>query len=275
MWKNYEEKLYQFLLENYPSNDIIYNDLIFGLYSKTERQIDIALRGNVAGSKVLGIIDCKYYSKKINLKVVESFIGMMQDVNANFGVMMTNIGYTPAAKNRARNSSLKLEILETNNFNDVEVTIDYFFNKNIQGLQLSKYEFFKRCKANSGYFDESKSDYKRRIVFFKEGFAVSQYFAYKKSLENTARCFRDFPQTSTVTTYIPSNNDNEIKHLFKCEITRTQLENFLQKNMEELRDDISLWRADFLATLTKNVVLKFAHDFITSQPYLSYEDINV
>ncbi|MBF4486226.1 restriction endonuclease [Flavobacterium sp. CSZ] len=154
MWKKYETKLFDFFKQTYPECEIEFDDSIFGIYSKIERQIDFAIRGNLAGKRILGIVDCIYYSKKIDIKTVESFIGIMQDVNANFALMITNRGYSQAAKNRVKYSNLKLDILQFNELNEIEPTVDYFFNQNIKGLELSKSEFYRRNRQNTAYFDK-------------------------------------------------------------------------------------------------------------------------
>ncbi|WP_435263475.1 restriction endonuclease [Tenacibaculum sp. nBUS_03] len=209
MWKEYERILYETLSEIYSNCEIEYDDSIYGLYSKTERQIDFSIRGNLAGKRILGIVDTKYYNKKIDVKVVESFIGMTEDVNANFGLIITNKGYSQSAKNRVKFSNLKLDVLELNELNEIDISVDYFFNQNIKGLQLSKYEFNRRGHQNTNFFDELKSDYKKRILYYKEGFANTEYFAFKKLLESSTRAFRDFEQLDKINVFIPSNKNNK------------------------------------------------------------------
>lgn len=265
MWKEYEKKLYEKLSEIYPDCEIEFNDSIFGLYSRTERQIDFSIRGNVAGRKVLGIVDAKFYNKNVDVKVVESFIGMTEDVNANFGLIITNKGYSKSAKNRVKFSNLKLDVLELNEMNEIDISVDYFFNQTIKGLQLSKYEFFKRGKYNTNYFDEVKSDYGKRILYFKEGFAITEYYAFKKLLESTTRIFRDFDQLDRINVFIPANKNNEKKTLYSCTLNRNQLEEFLKLNIDFLREDIKYWRNEFLGKLNKDLVLEFANLFVKEE----------
>jgi len=40
----------------------------------TKRQIDILVEGEIAGFDISIIIDCKYFSRKVDVKHVESFI---------------------------------------------------------------------------------------------------------------------------------------------------------------------------------------------------------
>lgn len=273
MWKKYEIEVYEALKLAYPECEIEFNDSILGIYSKAERQIDFSIRGAIAGKRILGIVDCKFYNKNVDVKGVESFIGMSQDVNANFGFLITNNGYSQASKNRIKFSNIKLDILEFNEFGKIDIPVDYFFNQNIKGLQLSKYEFIKRNKHNTAYFDSEKSDYFNRIICFKEGYAETEYYAYKKLLENTIKAFRDFEQLDLINIFIPANKDDGNKYLYSCEIKRHIIQDFLKISIDFLRDDIFNWREDFLKNLNKDTVYSFARQFVMEEPYQNYNDI--
>ncbi|WP_315058245.1 hypothetical protein [Chryseobacterium indoltheticum] len=148
------------------------------------------------------------------------------------------------------------------------MSVDYFFNQNIKGLQLSKSEFFKRNKQNTSYFDEHKSDYKKRIIYFKEGFANSEYFAFKKLLENSVRVFRDFEQLNNIKLIIPvikcdfTTNYIEKESLYFCDVSKYEIEKFLKTNISYLRDDIINWRKDFLEAISKTVVQDFGNKYV-------------
>ena len=103
----------------------------------------------IGGNKILGIIDCKYFSQNIDVKIIESFIGMLEDTKANFGLIITNNGFSESAKRRAAVKNLKLDIIEFDELEKVKLTFDYFVNKRIKNLSLSKYEFYNRGKQNS------------------------------------------------------------------------------------------------------------------------------
>ncbi len=271
-WQDYEKEVYNALCEIYSSCEIEFNDSIFGIFSLTDRQIDFAIRGEIAGETILGIVDCKYYDRNVDVKDIESFMGMAQDVSANFGVLITKKGYSLSAKNRVKHSNLKLEVLTPNELNEIDISVNYFFNKSIKGLRLSKYEFFKRWSRNTAYFDQEKSNYQQRSLVFKEEFANTEYYAQKKTLESCVRAFRDFDRLKNIKTTIPANlyNDktglDDIKTEFNCTITRTEIERFLKLNIDALRDDISIWRKSFLRNLTKEMVSDFAKTYIKTKP---------
>ncbi len=113
-WKNYEKIIAKKFQELYPDCKIEHNVKLKGYLSKIERQIDILVSRNIASYEINIAIDCKYYSKCIDVKDVDSFIGMMQDLKINKGVLITNKGYSEAAYHRAKNNNspeIQLDIM--------------------------------------------------------------------------------------------------------------------------------------------------------------------
>lgn len=100
-WKKYENEIFETFKEAYPNAKISYNQKIVGRYSKVERQIDVLIEGRIAGKKLRLVIDGKYFSKNIDVKEVDSFISMVEDIDAAQGILITSRGYSPAAINRA------------------------------------------------------------------------------------------------------------------------------------------------------------------------------
>jgi hypothetical protein len=236
----------------------------------------MSIRGELAGNKLLGIVDCKYYSKKIDVKAVESFLGMLEDLNANIGLMITNNGYSSAAINRASVKTLKLEIVNIDEINQLKVDFDEIINTKICNLRLSKFEFFRRLKENCTQFDEENSSYSKRIITFKEGFANTEFYAFKKLIKESARIFRDFAELNKITIRMPANKQDESTNwkdelrMYNCTISRIELEVFLNLDFWELRQDIKKWREEFLENknYTKQSILDFAQKYITSKKML-------
>lgn len=115
-WKEYEEEIHNWLSENYPKFLIKQNIHIIGKKTGIPRKIDIYVKGRIAGFELEIIIDAKKKNRKIDVKEVEEFIGMLDDVGANKGVTISSCGYTSIAWERAyRNSEdIELDILSTN-----------------------------------------------------------------------------------------------------------------------------------------------------------------
>lgn len=114
-WKKYEDYICDWLKRNFPECTFKGNDYVKGIFSEINRQIDISIRGPLAGCEILGIVDCKYFSENVDIKVVDSFAGFLEDVNADIGIIITNKGYSDAAKSRAKGSRIRLEIFDFEN----------------------------------------------------------------------------------------------------------------------------------------------------------------
>ncbi|MGJ1435627.1 restriction endonuclease [Sphingobacterium siyangense] len=270
-WKKYEVNIYNTIRTAFPDSEIEYDDAILGIYSKVERQVDFAIRKTIVGKRVLGVVDCKYFGKNIDLKIVESFIGMIEDLNANFGILITNKGYSQAAKNRVKFSNLKLDVLAVNELNEIIITSDYFINQNIKGLQLSRSEFLRRGKQNSSWFDEVKSDYKKRRIVFKEGYANYQTHAIKKIYGTIARSFRDFEQLESIEVHIPAKKNDESKYIFSTRFTKQSFENFTKINFDYIREDIKFWREEFVnSRITKEFIEAFESNYVKEFKYEDY-----
>ncbi len=117
-WEIYEDKIFQKFSSEFPDCKIIKDMKLMGQFSKTQRQIDVGIIGTLAGFDILGVIECKYFSKKIDVKVIEGFISFLEDVKANFGIVITNEGYSEAAKNWANVKNIRLDILSMDELED-------------------------------------------------------------------------------------------------------------------------------------------------------------
>lgn len=107
-WKRFEQLVGKIQQELSPDATVTIDDKIKGRNSKTNRQIDISVRKNIGQFNILIVIDCKDYSDPIDVKVVEEFLGLVEDVGANKGALVSSSGYSKAAKNRARNAGVDI-----------------------------------------------------------------------------------------------------------------------------------------------------------------------
>jgi hypothetical protein len=125
-WKDYEDNIYEkFYSEFGNTHELIKNTRVKGIFSKIKRQVDILIKSKIVGYGILGVIECKYFSKKINVKTVDSFIGFLEDVGANFGVIITNKGFTPGAKNRAEVKGIRLDIIDFNELDNYHYDMEF------------------------------------------------------------------------------------------------------------------------------------------------------
>lgn len=101
-WRQYEKEILAEFREAYPDATILPNQFIKGRKTKRKRQIDVWIEGHIAGVQFTIAVDCKSYSRRVDIKKVESFIGMLDDLGAQYGIIITQKGYTSGALLRAQ-----------------------------------------------------------------------------------------------------------------------------------------------------------------------------
>ena len=119
-WRDYEDYVYETLRAKYPQHIFKRDGQMVGK-AGTKRQVDIAIYEKIAGHEILTVVDCKYYEKKIDVKNVEMFIGMLEDLGADVGIMVTATGYTSTAKTRAKISRVRLDIVKYEDIDEYEL----------------------------------------------------------------------------------------------------------------------------------------------------------
>ncbi len=118
-WKKYETEIFETFKAAYPNAKINFNQKVIGRYSKVERQIDVLIEGRIAGKKIKLVIDGKYYSKNVDVKAVETFLGMLEDIGTDQGILISSKGYSKGAINRAYYGPTDIE-LDILNFDDLK-----------------------------------------------------------------------------------------------------------------------------------------------------------
>ncbi len=104
-WRAYEQYVSGSLKRRFPHAEISMDQKLRDLKSGTSRQIDILIF-----SPQQVAIDCKCYGRKVHVKHVEAFLGMLDDLNINLGVLVTTKGYTKAALLRAKSDPRKIDL---------------------------------------------------------------------------------------------------------------------------------------------------------------------
>jgi hypothetical protein len=84
-----------------PQAEVLHNVKLEGRQSKIKRQIDVLVRERVGQYEIQIVIDCKDHNKPVDVKGVEEFYGLLRDVGAHKGVLVSPMGFTEAAKTRA------------------------------------------------------------------------------------------------------------------------------------------------------------------------------
>lgn len=79
-----------------------------GKKSGRSRQIDVLVKQQVGQYEMTIAVDCKDYAKPVDVKGVEEFFGLIDDVGVNKGALVCPAGFTKAAKERATGYQIDL-----------------------------------------------------------------------------------------------------------------------------------------------------------------------
>ena len=125
-WREYESQVFQEFQKKYSEYEICFDQELFGRFSQVTRQIDILVKARITDVDVIGVFDCKYFSKNIDVKVIDSMFGFMDDLGAYFGGVVTTKGFSRGAKNRASAARIDLRVIT---FASPETVVDEFIPK--------------------------------------------------------------------------------------------------------------------------------------------------
>jgi len=120
-WRIYERVATAFEVESVGMDaTVIPNASLVGSISGAKRQIDILVDAKwEEGLSRRIIYDTKLRKRKIDIKDIESFEGMMRDVGATRGVLVCAAGWSPAAQARAERS-IEIRLLPADELDDFD-----------------------------------------------------------------------------------------------------------------------------------------------------------
>jgi len=122
-----------------PDSEVFHDVKLDGIHSKRKRQIDVLVKQNIGQYEISIIIDCKDYSRPIDVKGVEQFDGLLKDVGAQKGVLVCPKGFTSTAKTRAKGLQIDLySIVDTDpNTWEIDPTIPALCDYRTAGMAFS------------------------------------------------------------------------------------------------------------------------------------------
>ena len=77
-----------------PQAEVLHNVKLPGRSSNEDRQIDVLVREKVGQYDINIIIECKDHKRPIDVKGVEEFAGLLNDVGAQKGVLVCPKGFS-------------------------------------------------------------------------------------------------------------------------------------------------------------------------------------
>jgi len=129
-WKKFEELVAKIQRDLAPNAKVTLDDKIQGKLTERKRQVDISIRKKVGQFEILIAIDCKDLATPVDVKDVEGVIGLIEDIQANQGAIVSASGFTATALGRGRKAGLSLYRLVDCGDHDwkVEVTIPVLYD---------------------------------------------------------------------------------------------------------------------------------------------------
>jgi len=151
-WKEYEQEIFERFSLEYPDAEISLDVKVDGRYSKRKRQVDILIEQYIAGNRIRIAIDAKYFNKNIDVKVVENYISMLSDIEAHKGLLITNVGYSQAAINRAYYdpSDIELDILNFDELKEFQTEVAIPFAGNNAVIMFAPFGWIIDVRTNRG-----------------------------------------------------------------------------------------------------------------------------
>lgn len=107
-WKELENLVAMIQGQLSPDASVQRNVMLNGIDSETKRQIDVLVEQNIGQYTMRIVIDCKDYSKPVDVKGIEEFHGLVQDVRAHKGALVCPSGFTKSALRRAKKLQMDL-----------------------------------------------------------------------------------------------------------------------------------------------------------------------
>src|SRR3954464_15174023 len=109
-WLEYERTVHRELESLFRDATVRHNVELPGKKSRVSRQIDILVEESVGGAPIRTAVETKHYARRIDVKVVEGFIGLLNDIQIERGLLVSPLGYTEAAQQRAFRDDVDLDL---------------------------------------------------------------------------------------------------------------------------------------------------------------------
>jgi hypothetical protein len=113
-WRDYQEWVATWAQDLAGDDAVVEHDVrLPGRRSGVQRQVDALVKGQFAGGVVgsaTAIIESKLYGRNVNVTDIHSFAGLIEDVGADFGVLVTNRGFSAAARRVADENRIRLHV---------------------------------------------------------------------------------------------------------------------------------------------------------------------
>lgn len=207
-WEVYERMIARLMADQLSTGLCVTpNARILGSISGRKRQIDVLIdaRHDTDNSRRI-IVDAKQKKRKIDVKDVEAFRGMMEDVDATHGYLVCASGHTKAAERRAQSS----------------VSICLIPLDQIEDFDPSAWPRCLRtgCKHGGVFWDGYPEVYLEAIVLDGGGnpSPIRKSFVHKVGKCDRCGKFHILCATCDQLLYVPEDDENDVGHQCACRL---------------------------------------------------------
>jgi hypothetical protein len=111
-WRSYENQVAR-LMASFGDAEVAHNVIVTGAVSGSSRQIDVLVKGNVAGRSISIAVECKRYKRPLGIGAIDEFVGKILDLRVDSGVLFCLNGFTEPARLRAKHAlHPKIELIQ-------------------------------------------------------------------------------------------------------------------------------------------------------------------
>ncbi|MBP1992537.1 restriction endonuclease [Paenibacillus eucommiae] len=193
-----------------PNSKVTHDEKIVDKYGHF-RQFDVVIRGKLGGRNLLGVIECKDWKAKVDLPVIDAFLTKMRGVNAHFGIIASNSGFTKSSlekckmeqigaislipnENTGVGFAIKMSVCAreyswTNMYAEMSgtgyvvidrnTTIEEMFVKGKEDFSLA--DWFRYHLDNEYEHDDYVGDYRKEITFVKPQLIIAKGYEFPVS----------------------------------------------------------------------------------------------
>lgn len=109
-YEQFVQKLYQDLLKA-DGVTVFHQKEYIRRSSGLSIKIDVSFEVEVAGARVLVLVECKHYAKPVGVGDVDEFFAKLQDVGAHKGIIVTTVGFQDGAEKAAEGRGIAVAVL--------------------------------------------------------------------------------------------------------------------------------------------------------------------
>lgn len=140
--KKFELKALELHKRMCPHAKIEYNYKTVGKNSKIKRQIDFAIFEKVGITNIFIAVECKDLTRPVEIKDIEAFVTVLNDIGAHKGIVISSNGFTEGAINTAKRFDIDLHRL----FDEEATSIDLIIPCSIEYKRVTTYTFSIRSR---------------------------------------------------------------------------------------------------------------------------------